>query len=120
MHCSNCDQFNAEIAIHSPTQLARVAEAVRAGITSGALRYNSFESDRALIGQASFLGLDFHGPLPDVLRYHFDCPACGMSYGLFVETYHGSGGRWFCTGQLPPNNSFKPSPLRGLGAGSHD
>ena len=61
MHCSNCDQFNTETTIRSPTQLARVAEAVRAGITSGALRYNSVESDRELIGQPSFSAWTFTG-----------------------------------------------------------
>jgi len=113
MLCSSCDQFNTEIAIRSPPQLSRVAMSVRQAVAAGVLRYNSFESDRELTEQRLFLELDLQGALPDVLRYQFDCPTCGRCYGLFVETYHGSGGRWSCTGQLPPNNSFKPTPLRG-------
>ena len=113
MHCSNCHEMNVAIAIESPGQLRRIAQSVREAVQTDVLRYNSFESDRELVGQASFLDLDLAAPLPDVVRYHFDCPVCGRCFGLFVETYHGSGGSWSCTGQLPPNNSFKPTPLRG-------
>ena len=113
MQCSNCDQFDTKIAIGSPGQLPRIVASVREAVAADTLRYNSFESSRELIGQASFLDLDLGEALPDVFRYHFDCPICGKRYGLFVETYHGSGGTWSCTGQLPPNNSFKPKPLRG-------
>ncbi len=113
MHCSNCHHFNTEIAICSPSQLVRVAENVQEAVAAGILNYNSYESDRELLGQPSFLDLDLHKRFPDVLRYHFDCAICGRCYGMFVETYHGSGGTWSCTGQLPPNNSFKPKPLRG-------
>ncbi len=113
MQCSNCGPFDTEIAIGSPSQLRRIATNVREAVASGVLKYNSFESSRELVGQASFLELDLTKALPDVIRYHFDCPICGKCYGLFVETYHGSGGTWSCTGQLPPNSSFKPNPLRG-------
>lgn len=113
MHCGDCESFNAEIAIHSPGQFVRIAEKVRSAVSTGTLEYNSFESSRELFSQPSFLYLDLVAPLPDVMRYHFQCPKCGTCFGLFSETYHGSGGRWFVSGQLPPNNSFKPNPLRG-------
>ena len=118
MQCSNCEPFDTEIAIGLPGQLLRIIASVREAVAAGVLSYNSFESSRELIDQTSFLDLDLGKALPDVLRYHFDCPSCGKCYGLFVETYHGSGGTWSCTGQLPPNNSFKPTPLRGVGKAS--
>lgn len=114
MACANCDQFNTEVQIHSPGQFVRVAEKVRAAVSAGSLVYNSFESDRELIGQLSFMTLELAVPLPDVMRYHFHCPVCGNCFGLFVETYHGSGGKWSLLGNLPSSISVgkgaKPPP----------
>ena len=110
MSCGNCDQYNTEVTIHSPGQFARLGSKIRAAVVEGALRYNSFESDRELIGQPSFMHLDLSGPLPDVMRYHFHCPYCGNCYGLFVETYHGSGGKWSLLGNLPSNISLQSGP----------
>ncbi len=104
MGCERCDPFDTEVAIPTPGVLRSVAEKIRESVRSCTLSYNSFESSRELIGQPSFLDLDLSGTLPDVLRYHFECKHCGNCYGLFVETYHGSGGKWFRTGNLPPNN----------------
>jgi hypothetical protein len=107
MGCERCDAFDAEVAIPTPGVLRSVAERVRAAVDDGTLSYNSFESSRELIGQPSFMELDLSGALPDVVRYHFDCKGCGNCYGFFVETYHGSGGKWFRTGNLPPNYAVK-------------
>ena len=107
MSCSNCDQFNTEVLIQSPGQFASVGEKIRAAVTEGTLCYNSFESDRELIGQPSFMAVEFAGPLPDVVRYHFHCPVCGNCYGLFVEACHGSGGAWSLLGNLPSNIAVK-------------
>lgn len=103
MTCANCDQFNTEVVIQSLSQLARLGEKICAAVTEGILKYNSFESDRELIGQPSFMILKLSGPLPDVIRYHFHCPVCGNCYGLFVETFHGNGGKWSLLGNLPSN-----------------
>ena len=107
MTCTNCDQFNTEVRIQSPGQLARVATKIHAAVSEGILRYNSFESDRELIGQPSFMTLEVSGAFPDVMRYHFHCPVCGNCYGLFVEAYHGSGGKWSLLGKLPSNISVE-------------
>lgn len=107
MGCERCDAFDTEVAIPTPRVLRSVGEKVREAVHDGTLSYNSFESSRELIGQPSFMELDLSGVLPDVLRYHFDCKRCGNCYGLFVETYHGSGGKWFRTGNLPSNSAFK-------------
>lgn len=102
MRCENCDQFNTEVAIRSPSDFRRIAGSIRGAIDAGILRYNSFESSRELVGQSSFMDLDLAGgPLPDVMRYHVNCPVCGNCFGLFVETYHGSGGRWSFLGRVP-------------------
>ena len=110
MTCDSCDQYNTEVLIYSPGQLIRISSMIRAGVEEGTLRYNNFESDRELIGQPSFMDLDLSGTLPDVMRYHFHCPHCGNCYGLFVETYHGSGGKWSLIGNLPSNISPQRGP----------
>jgi hypothetical protein len=94
MTCASCDQFDVEINIQSPAHFVRISGKIRNAIADGILVYNSFESDRELFGQPSFLTLEQKGPFPDVMRYHFSCPICRDCYGLFVETYHGSGGTW--------------------------
>jgi len=94
MSCSACDQYDTEVLIRWPGQLARVIEKIRIAVSDGVLHYNAFESDRELVGQPSLMELDLSGPIPDVMRYRFQCPLCGSCYGLFVETYHGAGGKW--------------------------
>jgi hypothetical protein len=106
MGCSYCDQYDTKVEIRSLNQFRRVAKKVRHALDEGVLRYNGFESDRELIGQESFTSLDLDGPLPDVMRYHFQCPHCGNCYGMFVETYHGQGGTWSRLGNLPFNTSL--------------
>ena len=100
MGCAKCDEFDVEIPIQSFSLFLRIANKVRAAVARGTLSYNSFESSRELVGQPSFLELDLGGPLPDVMRYHFHCPSCGTCFGLFVEAYHGSGGKWSRLGKI--------------------
>lgn len=98
--CSICDEFDIEIQIHGPEQLQRLMNKVKDAIANKKLSYNSFESDRALIGQASFLKLDIDESLPDVIRYYFDCENCRNVFALIVETYHGQGGTWCRLGSI--------------------
>jgi hypothetical protein len=112
MGCERCDQFDTTVAIHSPGQLRRICETVRAAVSGAVLHYNSFESSRELIGQENFMALDFQGPLADVMRYHFECTACGNCYGLFVETYHGSGGKWTTLGNASSNSQLDTDAIR--------
>jgi hypothetical protein len=100
-----CDPYDTEVLIHSPGQLAKIGKKIRAAVNDGVLRYNSFESDRELMGQPAFMTLDFSGVLPDVMRYHFHCPRCGNGYALSIEVYHGRGGKWGYVGNLPSNIS---------------
>jgi hypothetical protein len=98
MTCQSCDQFDTNVPIRSPGEFARIAGKVRAAVSEGSLVYNSLESDRELIGQPSFQNLDLLAPLPDAMRYHFNCAVCGKAFGLEVETYHGRGGQWSTLG----------------------
>jgi len=94
--------YGTQIVVRSTDELARVWTSVRAAVDAGELQYNAFESDRELVGQTSFMQLRFDGPVPEVMRYHFQCLRCGTCYGLFVESHDGNGGKWFQTGRLPP------------------
>ena len=69
MACANCDHFNTEGQRYYPGQFGCIAEKVRAAVAAGTLLYNSFESDRELIGQPAYLVLDLSVPFPDVMRY---------------------------------------------------
>ena len=92
--CELCNEFDTDIQIHGPEQLRRIMKKLLDAVNNKQLLYNSFESDRALIDQISFLQLDISSSLPDVIRYYFNCEKCGNVFGLFVETYHGQGGTW--------------------------
>lgn len=100
--CGACDEYDTDIEIKSPSQLKRILSKIRIAVEDGKIKYNNFESDRALIGHESFLELNIEGPLPDVIRYYFNCPSCGNVFGLMVETYHGQGGAWSKLGKLSP------------------
>ncbi len=91
--CDNCDQFDTEIDIQSPGQLKSL---VSKNTQPSRIRvlYNSFESDRALIGQVPFDQLNLENSIPDVMYYYFGYKECRNIFGLVREGYHGSGGKW--------------------------
>ncbi len=94
MSCERCAPFRQPLPVRGPAELASVVERVRQAVADGVLEYLPFESDRALVGQPSFLALDLAGPWPDVFEYRFCCAQCGRRFRLVAETYHGSGGSW--------------------------
>ncbi len=112
MTCRNCEPFEAAIELQSPTQLARVMGQVRTAVEANVICYESFESDRELVGQPSFMTVVPEGPWPDVMRYHFTCQACRWPFILTAETYHGSGGLWSPSQTL---HTSRPLPPPGLG-----
>jgi hypothetical protein len=113
MSCPSCEEFDTAIELHSPAQLARVIEKVRASVEAQQLRYDSFESDRELIGQPTFAAVPANGPWPDVMRYHFTCCSCRAPYLLEAETYHGAGGAWRPSSPPPSNPSLQPTAFGG-------
>ena len=94
MTCENCDTFDTGLEIRLPGELARILAKLRHAVATGELKYNGFESSRALIGQPDFNSVEPSGPFPDAMDYYFDCPSCGSVFELTAETYHGSGGKW--------------------------
>ena len=109
MPCHSCDPFDTTVELKSPAQLARLIGKIRAAVNAQTLHYESFESDRELIGQPSFSDVSSIGPWPDVMRYHFSCCSCRASYLLIAETYHGAGGTWQPITLPPSNPSFQPT-----------
>lgn len=94
MVCKVCDTFDTQIDIPFSSGLARILGKLKAAVSAGKLKYNSFESSRVPIGQPDFTALEAAGPYPDVLQYYFECPKCGCMFELTAETYHGSDGSW--------------------------
>lgn len=107
MSCAACGTFQLAVDIHSPSLLDRVVADIRSATEHGLLKYEAFESDRELVGQPSFLQLRANEPWPDVMRYHFSCPQCGVTFLLEAETYHGTGGAWRKTSQQPSNPTLQ-------------
>ena len=105
--CEICEKYDTEIEVHSPGQLSRIIEKMQAAVRCGELSYDVFESDREIIGQPSFMSITPSVVLPDIMRYHFVCSGCGDTFSLFVETYHGAGGRWWRSSGTPSNPSLK-------------
>jgi hypothetical protein len=60
----------------------------------GVLAESALPQDAVGSSQEPFSTLAANGPWPDVLQYYFHCTACGQSFRLEVETYHGAGGSW--------------------------
>lgn len=113
MSCSSCDQFDTTVELRSPGQLARVIGTIRDCVEAQTLQYESFESDRELIGQISFPQIPVNGPWPDVMRYHFSCPSCRATFLLEAETYHGAGGSW--RPSASPSNQLLHPTASGVG-----
>lgn len=94
MTCANCDTFDTGLEIRVPSELVQILAKLKLAVAAGELKYNGFESSRALTGQPNFDAIEPSGPYPDAMDYYFDCPSCGAVFELTAETYHGSGGKW--------------------------
>ena len=105
--CESCDRYKTEIEIRSPGQLDRIIQKVQAAVEGRALLYGARESGQENIGQPGFMSLKPAEVLPDIMRYHFACPECGESFHLSVDTYHGAGGRWWCSGGKASDHSLQ-------------
>lgn len=62
MSCASCEEFDVIVELRLPGQLARVIGKIRAAVEAHSLHYESFESDRELVGQVPFASLAVNGP----------------------------------------------------------
>jgi hypothetical protein len=81
--------------IRTPDDLQHVLGLIQSKLTTGDLAEDTILKQAVgSFSQVPFSTLIADGPWPDVLQYFFHCTACGQSFRLEVETYHGAGGTW--------------------------
>jgi hypothetical protein len=92
----NEDPMNipGNLSIRSPSDLESLLVLLSRLLDAGVLR--QCEAARASQGSIDLRTLRADGPWPDILEAEF-VSADGRRYELFVDTYHGTGGRWRVT-----------------------
>jgi hypothetical protein len=94
-NCSKCQELNIVCSIITPGDLQSILRFTQNKLTIGDLVDTTTAPQRVeSLSQSPFSTLAANGPWPDVLQYSFRCTACGQSFRLAVETYHGIGGAW--------------------------
>ena len=87
--CSSCKDLNIEFQIKLPSDLRQAIAVTRDNLADGTI------SDITMGGDGrTFEELISSGKWDDLLRYRFQCNACGQLFELTAETYHGAGGWW--------------------------
>lgn len=90
--CTTCDRYAQEIQISGPEQLRRIVGTAQSAVEERTLRV--VDGQDPLVDPPDFSSLDLSETLPDTLAYHLQCTACGRSFELCCESYHGTGGHW--------------------------
>jgi len=85
--CPACSRLIRNDVIRSPDDLRECLIALQLALGEGRVTQ---------VGDREEPVLDMlpNGPWPDFIEATIRCRACGMTYSLTVETFHGSGGRW--------------------------
>ena len=96
--CPACEGLQVEVAIRSPSELAKAIRVAKANVADGTLEVEA-ASGATVAAQQPFAELPADGPWGDLIAYAFRCVKCGARFVLSAETYHGSGGFW----HQPPN-----------------
>jgi len=91
MACAKCAAIAAERPIKRPPELAVAIRATKQAVADGTLKEIPAGPGASGI---IFSALDPDGPWGDEVFYKFRCRACGQTFSLYCETYHGAGGRW--------------------------
>ncbi|MFV0625647.1 hypothetical protein ACBY01_16780 [Sphingomonas sp. ac-8] len=81
--------------IKLPKDFWRVVEIAKRKLADNAIREVS-PTDGSVVTAMPFADLQEGSPWPDFIEADFACTRCGESFHLRCETYHGSGGRWWC------------------------
>ena len=101
MGCKNCAELSTETTFHSPPEALHFVAQLKQAVRNNVLQYNSFQSDREVPGQTTFMEIaNFYGKLPRTMVHHFDCRECGNVYTLRDEGSSGNNVRWYRAGNL--------------------
>lgn len=93
--CSRCADLLSTVSIESPTAVENILKVVRDSLADGTIvEVEQWPPGKVRFAQPPFLTIQPAGPWPDLLLFFFSCTACGRTFRLSVETYHGSGGSW--------------------------
>jgi hypothetical protein len=91
MSCPSCSDLCVRYRIGSPSELSKAIRIAFQNVQNGTLR-EVFLSEN---GNGPPLGELAQGAAwNDLVSFGFKCQACGQSFRLHAETYHGSGGYW--------------------------
>lgn len=82
---------SADMDLLSPTQLESLLRKLKELLQSGALTHTRRQG--TLVTSVDFEQLNESGPWPDVIDEEF-IDARGRRFHLFVDSYHGAGGKW--------------------------
>ncbi len=83
-----------DMDLMSPEQLEAFLRKLKQLLRSGALTH--VKRQEAVVASVDFEKLNESGPWPDIIDETFvDCQ--GHRYDLFVDSYHGTGGKWVRT-----------------------
>ena len=98
--CPQCDGLMESLSIDKPREYLEFARRLLNSVNDGTLTFT--ESTCPL--QDLF---DAKWPA-DVVEHNFQCSACGRSFQLFADTYHGHAG-WGVTGPQTKEPALQPS-----------
>jgi len=92
----NATEFDlsSDLDLLSPQQLESFLRRLKELMHSGALTHT--KRDGASVPSVDFEQLNEGGPWPDVIDEEF-VDTRGRRFHLFVDSYHGTGGKWACS-----------------------
>lgn len=107
--CPACADLREDVSIGGVRQLHKAHRVVMANIADGTIREvksPSLPARRAILQkltgvdaspdppQTGFASLLDDDTWPDLVQHFFRCNQCDLLFQFFVNTYHGSGGKW--------------------------
>jgi hypothetical protein len=91
--CTQCDGFMESISIDKPREYLEFARRLLDSINDGTITLAQSTCPLEDLFKADWPN--------DIVEHNFECSACGRSFQLFADTFHGHAG-WGLTG--PPRS----------------
>ena len=104
--CPQCEQLKDSLCFEKPREYLELARQLLNSVNEGAL----------IVTESTCPLQDLFNPEwpGEEVEHNFECTACGRTYQLFADTYHGRAG-WGLTGPPRPEPEPPPEPKSEMG-----
>lgn len=94
--CKICRKLNKRKDIITPKHLKKIFKKIKELIENDVFIEINPDTGNIILKETTIdhIKKEIQGSWGDIIDYYFNCKYCNQKYHLYIDTYHGSGGKW--------------------------